>query len=125
MESTPSSLDPHLPVLPERLPIAQAPLSVILLAPGSISEAAESVSAWQAHLATLERPFEMILVRPASDVEPNPVLDDIRRVALDPTLGVGPGLLSALRAAQHPPVETARPPSRARPADAAPHAARS
>jgi hypothetical protein len=117
MEPPPSSLDSHMPALPERPPIAQAPLSVILLAVGSISEAAESASVWQAHLGTLERPFEMIVVRSAADAEANPVLDEVRRVDLDPELGLGPTLLNALRAAQHPLVVLATADRQFRPQD--------
>lgn len=88
---------------PDRPPIAEAPLSVILLALGTDSEAAESVSAWQAYLPSLERPFEIVVVQSGStNADANPVLAALRRIEIDPVLGLGPALQSAINAAQYP-----------------------
>ncbi len=86
---------------PPRSPIAQAPLSVILLALGSTSDAAESVSAWKTYLTTLDRPFELLLL-PLADLEPNAVFADVRRLEYDPAAGYGPALRAAFQAAQQP-----------------------
>jgi Glycosyl transferase family 2 len=86
---------------PQRPPIAQAPLSVILIATGSTSDTVESVSGWQAYLATLDRLIELLLV-PLAPIESNPMLADVRRLECDPALGYGAALEAALRAAQHP-----------------------
>jgi hypothetical protein len=103
MEPTPPSHNAAMPEAPERPPIAEAPLSVILLALGTNSEAAESVSAWQAYLATLERPFEIVVVQSGpANADENPVLGEIRRIEVDPVFGIGPALQAAIHAAQHP-----------------------
>src|SRR4051812_18254570 len=109
-------MDTHVPEPPPRPPIAQAPLSVILLAGGSASEAAESVSVWQAHLATLARPFDLLLV-PLADLDANPILADVRRLDYDPKLGFGPALQAAIRTAQHPLVVMATADRQYQPAD--------
>jgi Glycosyl transferase family 2 len=101
---------------PPRPPIAQAPLSVILLMHGATSDAAESVSAWQAHLATLDRPSELLLL-PVVEPEPNPVLDATRRLAYDSAHGLGPALQGAIHAAQHPLVVLATADREYQPAD--------
>ena len=87
--------------MPPRPPIAGAALSVILLATGPTSDAAESVAAWRAYLATLDRPFELLLV-PIEPPVPNPVLAEVRQIAYDPGHGIGPALQGAVQAAQHP-----------------------
>jgi hypothetical protein len=84
-----------------RPPIAQAPISVILLAVGTASDAAESVGAWRAYLATLARPTELLLV-PLVEVAANPVLAKVPHVAYDAERGIGPALEAAIRAAQYP-----------------------
>src|SRR5947209_1604079 len=84
-----------------RSPIAHAPVSAILLAAGAPSDAAESVAAWNAYLTTLDRPFELLLV-PLVEMESNPVLAEVRRIAYDAERGIGPALQAAVRAAQHP-----------------------
>src|SRR5260370_42457293 len=105
MDPAPPSQNAATREAPERPPIAEAPLSVILLALGTNSEAAESVSAWQAYLATLERPFEIVLVQSGpANADENPVLGEIRRIQIGPVLGIGPALQAAIHAAQHPPV---------------------
>lgn len=96
------SMDDLLPEEPSpRPPIATAPLSVILLVTGTTSDAAESVAAWRTYLATLARPFELLLV-PFVEPEPNPVLAEVRRIPYDAERGIGPALEAAVRAAQHP-----------------------
>jgi hypothetical protein len=103
MEATPPPHDAGTPHDPARPPIAEAPLSVILLALGTDSDAAESVSAWQAYLPTLERPFEIVVVQSgAPHVNSNPVLAEVRRIEIDPVVGIGPALQAAVNAAQHP-----------------------
>jgi hypothetical protein len=103
MDPTPPPHEAHMPEPLARPPIASASISVVLLALGSASEAAESVSAWQAYLPTLDRPFEIAVVQPSSaEADANLVFAEVRRVDLDPALGLGPALLSAFRAAQHP-----------------------
>jgi hypothetical protein len=66
----------------ERPPIAQAPLSVVLLA-AARADVAPAVAAWRAHLDTLGRVFET-LVAEATDA------------------GIGPTLHAAFQSAQYP-----------------------
>jgi hypothetical protein len=103
MEATLPSHDSAMLDAPDRPPIAEAALSVILLALGTDSEAAESVSAWQTYLPTLERPFEIVVVQSgATNTDTNPVLAEWRRIEIDPVLGLGPALQSAINTAQYP-----------------------
>jgi hypothetical protein len=103
MDSSQPPHDAHTPEPPARPPIASAPISVVLLAFGSNSDVAESVSAWQAYLPTLDRPFEIALVQyRLGDDDANAVLTEVRRFDIDPILGFGPALVTACRAAQHP-----------------------
>src|SRR5882724_6130236 len=103
METTAPPHDAAMPEGPALPPIAEAPLSVILLALGTDSETAESVSAWQAYLPTLERPSEIVLVQSVSaNADGNPIFGEIRRIEIDPVLGLGPALQAAVRAATHP-----------------------
>jgi hypothetical protein len=105
MDPSPPPYDARTPEPLARPPIASAPISVVLLAQGSTSEAAESVSAWQAYLPTLDRPFEIAVVQASSadaDADANPVLAEVRSVDLDAVLGLGPALLTAICAAQYP-----------------------
>jgi hypothetical protein len=109
-------MDTHPLDLPQRPPIAQAPLSVILLAVGTTSEAAESLSAWQTYLRTLERPFELLLL-PIADLEPNLLFDEVRRLPYDAAHGYGPALQAAIAAAQHPLIVLATADGQYQPAD--------
>jgi hypothetical protein len=103
MEASAPPHDSAMPDDPDRPPIAGAPLSVILMALGTDSETAESVSAWQAYLPTLERPFEILVVQPGStNADANPVLAEVRRIEIDAALGLGPALQAAVNAAQYP-----------------------
>lgn len=105
---------------PDRAPIAQAPLSVILLANGPTSAVAEAVSAWQAFLATLDRPFETIVLRAGghgSSDDANAVLGAVRGIGYEPASGFGPALSAAIRAAQHPLVALATADGQFDPAD--------
>jgi glycosyltransferase involved in cell wall biosynthesis len=78
-----------------RPPIATAPLTVILL---TTDAAADVLPTWQQCLETLQRPFEILLVRPdRPDATAAPTV-----FAYDPTQGMVSGLLAALAAAQHP-----------------------
>ncbi len=113
-------MDDLLPEEPSpRPPIADAPLSVILLAMTTTSDAAEAVAAWQTYLAGLARPFELLLV-PLVDLEPNPVLADIRMIAYDAKHGIGPALQAAVRATQHPLIVLATADRQYQPADLKP-----
>ncbi len=86
---------------PPRPPIAGAALSVILIATGTTSDAAESIAAWSAYLGTLDRPFELLLL-PVVPPETNSVLAEVRQIAYAPERGIGPALQAAVQAAQHP-----------------------
>src|SRR6516164_8637620 len=89
---------------PQRPPIAQSALSVVLLGPGpAASETAEGLAGWRAYLDSLGRPYELILVRSTRPgEEPNPVLEPARRFEYDPAQGYGAALQDAFGAAQHP-----------------------
>src|SRR5262245_22588405 len=56
-----------MPLAPERTPIAHAPISAILLARNGAAELEEVVSAWNAYLAEMSRPYEILLVDDGSD----------------------------------------------------------
>jgi hypothetical protein len=110
-------MDEPLPDEPSpRPPIAQVPVSAILLVVGPTSDAADSVAAWQSYLATLDRPFELLLV-PIVELEPNPVLAEMRRIPYDAERGIGPALQAAIEAAQHPLVALATADRQYRPDD--------
>ncbi len=83
--------------------IADAPLSVILLAAGPASAVADSVSSWRAYLATLDHPCELILLHfGAAEPDANAVLADVRTITHDPSAGYGAALQAAIESAQHP-----------------------
>jgi hypothetical protein len=67
---------------PLRSPIAQAPISLILLPGGDRLESADSASAWKSYLGTLDREFEIQQVEVSQ--------------------GFGPGLMAAIGRAQYP-----------------------
>jgi hypothetical protein len=94
-------MDAMLPDLPQRPPIAQAPVSVVLLALGATSDAAECVSAWKPYLATLARPFELLVV-PLAKAATDAVLAEVRQIDVDPACGYGPALQLAFHATQYP-----------------------
>lgn len=99
---------------PPRPPIADAPLSVILLALGPPADVAEGLIAWHAYLDALCRPYEVLLVRPRhADDEPAPE----GAFAFDPAEGYGAALQAAIRAAQHPLVALATADRQFRPDD--------
>src|SRR5437016_13834006 len=98
-----------MPDLPERLPIAQAPISAILLAYNAAAELEEVVAAWDAYLASLSRPYEMIVVDDGSTDETRDRLGlmaggipHLRVLAQEQHAGVGAALRTALREARHP-----------------------
>ena len=96
MEPTPLVDAPTEEML--RSPIAQAPLSIILLAQGDEAAEQEAVAAWNTDLITLGREFEILLVRPTSfRVEAS-----LPSVAFNPALGYGQALQSAIERAQYP-----------------------
>lgn len=93
-----------------RPPIATAPLSVILRAGPPSDEVDAALARWRKYLCTLERPFEILLLRehpvervvlPA--VDPTGV---VREYPHDRVGGVGPALQEALRAARYPLIAT-------------------
>src|SRR5438128_2748003 len=81
-----------------RSPVAQAPLSVILLALGSSPEAVEGLAAWKSHLATLEREFHFVLIRPHS----LPVDGETESIEYDLSKGYGHVLRTAISDAEFP-----------------------
>src|SRR5947207_1530679 len=111
-------------LIPEDLrrpPIAQAPISAILLATGPPSQTAESVAAWNAYLATLERPYEVIVLEPEllepGQADTDPPADSPRRLRHDPGRAMGDVLLQGFHAAQHPLVVLSTADSQFQPAD--------
>src|SRR5438105_4265987 len=78
--------DDALPIDPPLRPlIAQAPLSLILLAAEqAAADVADSVGVWKTHLATLDRPFELLLLRSGPvEVAADPLLADVVPITLD------------------------------------------
>jgi hypothetical protein len=109
-------MDTLLPELPQRPPIAQAPLSVVLMASGATSDAVEGVNAWKVYLTTLNRPAEILLL-PLAKLEGNEALAHIRRIDADPARGHGPALQAAIHAAQYPLIALATADRQFEPAD--------
>lgn len=98
-----------MPELTPRPPIADAPLSIILLAAASTSELEEVVAAWSALLVELGRTTaEIILVPYGTPLRPDPMSDSL--VSRFPRLrwlsetqsGVGAALQAGILAAQFP-----------------------
>jgi hypothetical protein len=116
MDAPPPPVDAEPPEPPMRPPIAQAALSVNLLAFGAASEVAECLARWQEYLATLDRPFEIVLIGPVES-EPNPAPTDVRRIDFNPERGLGTALADAVRTAEHPLVVLATADRQYQPAD--------
>lgn len=96
--------------VPNRPPIAAAPLSVILLAGPASAASDAALALWRQYLEALDRPFEILLLRehpieqvvlPAED--PTGI---VREFPHDRIGGVGPALQEALRIARYPLVVT-------------------
>jgi glycosyltransferase involved in cell wall biosynthesis len=99
---------------PARQPIAQSPLSAILTAFNAGAEAEEAAAAWDVYLASLSRPYEILLVNDGSTDDTGPRAD--RLAGQNPHLrifhhaqhaGVGAALRTGLEHASHPLVITA------------------
>src|SRR5262249_34149767 len=102
-----------MPDTPERAPISQAPLSAILLAFNAGPDLEPVVSAWDAYLADMSRPYEILLVNDGSTDDTAARADHL--AAAKPHLrvlhherhcGVGAALRTGIREAGHPLVLT-------------------
>ncbi len=98
---------------PERPPIAQAPLSAVLLAYNSGPDLEEVLSAWDAYLISLARPYEIVVVNDASTDGTGPCADKLaaalphlRVLHHDTHLGFGAALRTGLQNARNPLVFT-------------------
>src|SRR5438132_9509939 len=95
--------DPH-----ERLPIAQAPISLVLTARNATASLDEILDGWTQWLEGLKRPFEILLVDEGStdntlDRADNRARDQPALRILRPEVrGVGAALDTGVRAAQYP-----------------------
>jgi glycosyltransferase involved in cell wall biosynthesis len=103
-----------MPDLPERPPIAQAPLSAVLLAFNVGAEFDEVVAAWDGYLSGLSRPYEILVVDDGSTddtaqraEQAASRLPSLRVLKQDQHLGVGMSLRAGIAAARHPLVFTA------------------
>jgi glycosyltransferase involved in cell wall biosynthesis len=102
-----------MPDLPERAPIAQAPLSAILLASAATTEVDEVVSAWDSYLSERGRPYEIVLVDDGCN---DLIKQDLQKLAgQKPSLrfmthdqhrGLGAALRTGLQNVRHPLVVT-------------------
>jgi glycosyltransferase involved in cell wall biosynthesis len=102
-----------MPDLPERPPIAQAPLSVVLFAFNAAADLPEVVAAWDGYLASLSRPYEILLVDDASTDETCQRAQELtgqhahlKTFTHEQHQGVGAALRTGIRAARHPMVLT-------------------
>jgi hypothetical protein len=90
-----------------RPPIASAPLSVILFAQALSAEQSDALSAWQRHLESQRRPYEILLIQ---ENHPETVPPDVppetpphlRMFTYDRAAGFREAVSAALAAAQHP-----------------------
>jgi glycosyltransferase involved in cell wall biosynthesis len=102
-----------MPETPERSPIAQAPLSAILLAFNAEAELEEVISAWDNYLSGLARPYEIQLVDDGSTDDTRQRADrlaekiaHVRVLGHEQHVGTGAALRTGLAAARHPLVFT-------------------
>ena len=87
----------------ERLPIASAPLSVVLIARALSTDAAESLQAWKAHLDSLNRPYEILLIQEnRPETTPETTVSQERVFAYPHTDGFRLAVNDAIRSAQYP-----------------------
>jgi glycosyltransferase involved in cell wall biosynthesis len=102
-----------MPDTPERPPISQSPLSVVLLAFNAAPDLEEVVTAWDTYLADMSRRYEILLVNDGSTDDTGPRADQL--AAQKPHLrvlhderhsGVGAALRTGIREASHPLVLT-------------------
>jgi glycosyltransferase involved in cell wall biosynthesis len=102
-----------MPETLERSPIAQAPLSAILVAFNGGPELEEVIAAWDAYFISLTRPYEILLVNDASadDTECRAgklaeVMPHLRVLSHEQHLGTGAALRTGLQSARYPLVLT-------------------
>jgi glycosyltransferase involved in cell wall biosynthesis len=103
-----------MPDLPERSPIAQAPLSAVLLAFNAGTELDDVVHAWDGYLSGLSRPYEILLVDDGSTDDTAQRANEaagrlpyLRVLKHEQHLGVGMALRTGIGAARHPMLFTA------------------
>jgi hypothetical protein len=84
-----------------RRPLATAPLSVLLLAERApTAEETEVLAAWNEHLLGLQRPFELLLIRPRGSDDADAVAAAPRLFTYDAARGYVAALREAIAAAQ-------------------------
>ncbi|MBM3996758.1 MAG: hypothetical protein FJ303_21780 [Planctomycetes bacterium] len=94
--------------LPERSPIASAPISVILFAHALSTDTQDGLKAWRQFLDKINRPYEIFLIqetRPEIPPDPNLPPDAItpsRTFSYDRSQGFREAIHSAIRSAQYP-----------------------
>jgi glycosyltransferase involved in cell wall biosynthesis len=103
-----------MPDLPERPPIAQAPLSLILFAHNAGSDLEDVVAAWDGYLSTLARPYEILLVDDGSSDETGARAESLtgqtpslRVLRHELPRGIGAALRTGLGQARYPLLVTA------------------
>jgi glycosyltransferase involved in cell wall biosynthesis len=102
-----------MPDAPERSPIAQAPLSAILVAFNGGPELEEVIAAWDAYFIGLTRPYEILLVNDASADDTacragklTEAMPHLRLLSHEQHLGSGAALRTGFLAARYPLVLT-------------------
>lgn len=91
-------LDPNA-----RLPIADAPLSVVLFGRALATDASASLHAWKSHLDALKRTYEIILIQESRpEVAAEPTDSSLRIFTYSHTEGFRIAVNEAIRSAQHP-----------------------
>ena len=85
---------------PARPPVATSPLSVVLLPAATPTEAVAALAAWQTHLATLDRPFEIVCLRDGPLPETLP--EAAPRIIAIGEAGIGAAITEAIHATTHP-----------------------
>src|ERR1051326_2378932 len=97
-----------MPETPDRTPIANAALSIVLLLPDASADWPQVLHAWATYLDSLTRDYEILLV-PVGDARLSPeettrlTVEQPRVRVLEPvTLGVGAAIRTGLTAARFP-----------------------
>ncbi|MSU77225.1 MAG: glycosyltransferase [Gemmataceae bacterium] len=84
-------------------PIAESPLSVVLMARALDSDTSVSLRAWKSHLDRMKRPYEILLIQESRpEIMPEPVDSDVRVFSCSHTDGFRTAVNDAIQAAQHP-----------------------